>query len=109
MPVVLVSFTATATSQEANSDSIDKGQGIIPGAVIAVIAVTSAESGINTIDTQTLPPTTDQQQAQSTEPETIQNAGEIYWSGTNWYCRHCKLHGDKFDMEVHICKRYVPK
>jgi len=43
-----------------------------------------------------------------TGSETIRKAGEIYWSGTNWYCKHCKLNGDKFYMEGHICKGYIP-
>ena len=100
-------MVVTATNQqEISSNIIEKGQGTIPGAVTAVTAVTSTESGNNTIDTQvSIPPTTDLRQTRS---ETMQNAGDIYMSGANWYCRHCKLSGDKFYMQVHICKGYIP-
>ena len=91
--------------QEIGPNIIKEGQGTTPGAVTAVTAVTTVESGTNTIDTQiSLPPTTALQQTRS---ETIQNAGDIYMSGANWYCRHCKLSGDKFYMQVHICKGYI--
>ena len=87
------------------SNIMRKGQGTIPGAVTAVTAVTSAVSENNTIDTQaSLPPTTALQQTRS---EIKQNTGDIYMSGPNWYCRHCKLSGDKFYMQVHICKGYI--
>ena len=101
-------IVTTATNQrEISSNNVDKGQGTIPEAVTAVTAVTSAESGNNTTDTQvSITPTTALQQTTS---ETIQNAGDIYWSGANWYCRRCNLYGDKFYMEVHICKGYIPK
>jgi hypothetical protein len=79
-----------------SSDSMDKGQGIIPG------AVTSAGTGNNPIDTQISIPKV----ALQTRSSTIQNAGDLYWSRANWYCRHCKISGDKIDMEVHICKGY---
>jgi hypothetical protein len=100
---------ATATSQEEiSSNTIDKVQGTTSKAVTTVTAVTVGETRNNTIDTQaSITPVTDHQQAQSTKSETIQNAGEIYWSGANWYCRHCKLYGDKFFMEGHICKGYI--
>jgi hypothetical protein len=100
-------IVATAINQlEISSNIAEKGQDTIPGAVTAVTAVTCAESGDNTTNTQvSIPPMTDLQQTTS---ETIQNAGDIYWSGANWYCRHCKLSGDKFYMEVHICKGYIP-
>jgi hypothetical protein len=101
--------TATATSrEEISSNSIDKVQGTTSVAVTAVTAVTDMESRAHATDRQDLiPHMTDYQQAQSTKPETIQNAGEIYWSGANWHCRQCRLFGDKFYMEVHICKGYV--
>ena len=45
--------------QEINSNIIEERQGAIPGAVTAVTAVTSAESGNNTTYTQvSIPPTT---------------------------------------------------
>lgn len=94
----------TATNQENSSNTIEKGQGTVPGAVTPVTAVTPSESGNNTIDTQSSLPTTIALQQRS---ETIQNAGDIYRSGANWYCRHCKLYDDKFYMEVHICKGYI--
>ena len=104
-----VMVVTAANLQEISPLTVEEGQGTIPGAVTAVTAVTDMESGTHTIDTQdSIPHMTDHQQAQSTKPETIQNAGEIYWSGTNWYCKHCKLFGDKFDMEVHMCKGYTP-
>lgn len=99
---------ATATNkQEISSNIVEEGQGAIAG---AVTAVTSVESGNNTTDTQvSLPPTTmTAKQTQPIKSETIHTAGEIYRSGANWYCRQCKLYGDKFYMEVHICKGYVP-
>ena len=98
--------TATATSrEEISSNSIDSAQGT---ASEAVTAVRDMESGAHIADTQDLiPHMTDYQQTQSTKPETIQNAGEIYWSGSNWHCRQCKLYGDKFYMEGHICKGYA--
>ena len=100
----------TAANQEGiSSDTAEQGQGTVPGAVTAITAVTGLESGAHTTDTQiSIPHVTDHQQAQSTKSETIQNAGEIYWSGTNWYCRQCKLFGDKFDMEIHVCKGHTP-
>jgi hypothetical protein len=100
-------MVVTATNQEEiSSNIVDKGQGAIPGAVTAITAVTYAESENNITDTQTsFPPTTALQQTRS---ETKQNAGNIYMSGANWYCRRCKLSGDKFYMEVHICKGYMP-
>jgi hypothetical protein len=101
--------TATATSrEEISSNSIDSAQGTASEAVTAVTAVRDMESGAHIADTQgSIPHMTDYQQAQSTKPETIQNAGEIYWSGSNWHCRQCKLYGDKFYMEGHICKGYA--
>lgn len=95
----------TSNQQQIRSNTIDKGQGAIPGAVTAVTAVTSAESGNNTTDTQVSPPPTTA--LQQTRSETKQNAGNVYMSGANWYCRQCKLFGDKFYMEVHICKGYI--
>ena len=99
-------IVATAINQlEISSDIKEEGQGTIPEAVTAVTAVTSAVSENNTIDTQVSnPPTTALQQTRS---ETKQNTGDIYMSGANWYCRHCKLSGDKFYMQVHICKGYI--
>ena len=96
----------TAINQEEiSSNTIEKGQGTVPEAVTAVTAVTYAVSENNTIDTQApLPPTTALRQTRS---ETMQNGGDIYMSGANWYCRHCKLSGDKFYMQVHICKGYM--
>ncbi len=92
--------------QEIGPNIIEEGQGTTPGAVTAVTAVTSTVSENNTIDTQVSNlPTTDLRQTRS---ETKQNAGDIYMSGANWYCRHCKLSGDKFYMQVHICKGYIP-
>ncbi len=104
--MIIIIMVVTATNQqEISSNTIEEGQGTIPGAVTAVTAVTSAVSENNTIDTQvSLPPTTALQQTRS---ETKQNAGDIYMSGANWYCRHCKLSGDKFYMQVHICKGYI--
>jgi len=97
----------TVANQEGiSSDTAELGQGIVPG---AVTAVTDMESEAHTIDTQiSIPHVTDHQQAQSTKSETIQNAGEIYWSGTNWHCKQCKLYGDKFYMEIHVCKGHTP-
>ena len=96
----------TSNQQEISSNTLECRQGTIPEAVTAVTAITLAEMGNNTADTQvSIPPTTALQQTRS---ETIQNAGDIYMSDANWYCRHCKLSGDKFYMEVHICKGYIP-
>lgn len=98
----------TAPNQEGiSSDTAEQVQGTFPGAITAVTAVTSVEPGNSILDTQVsnLPITTPLQQSNS---ETKQNAGDIYWSGANWYCRHCKLSGDKFDMEDHICKGHTP-
>jgi len=102
-------MVATAANlQEISPNTVEKGQGTLPGAVTAVTAVTDMESRAHATDRQDLiPHMTDYQQAQSTKPETIQNAGEIYWSGANWHCKQCRLFGDKFYMEVHICKGYV--
>lgn len=92
-------IVATATRQlKISSNIIDKMQDTTSRTVTAVI---SGESGNNTTDTQVSIPTTSLQQTRS---ETKQNTGEIYMSGTNWYCRHCKISGEKFFMEVHICK-----
>jgi hypothetical protein len=88
---------------EINTNIIEEGQGTTSG---AVTAVTLGETGNNPIDKQVSVPTTTE--LQQTRSETIRNAGQIYWSGTNWYCRHCKLYGDKFYMEDHTCKGYVP-
>jgi hypothetical protein len=95
-----VIVVAASNQQDISPNIINKVQGT-PG---AVTAVTCAESGNNTIDTQVFPPTTALQQ---TKPETKQNAGDIYWSDAKWHCRHCKISGDKFYTQVHICKGYV--
>jgi hypothetical protein len=101
-----VIVVAASNQQDISPNIINKVQGTTPGvtAVTAVTSVTCAESGNNTMDTQVFPPTTALQQ-------TKQNAGDIYWSGVNWHCRHhcrhCKISGDKFYMQVHICKGYV--
>ena len=68
---------ATATNrQEISPNIVEEGQGAIAG---AVTAVTSADTGSNTVDTQvSLPPTT--MTAKHTQPiksETIQNAGNL--------------------------------
>jgi hypothetical protein len=100
-------IVATVIIQQGISSNImRKVQGATPGAITAITAVTSAESENNTAHTQVSPsPTTALQQTRS---ETKQNTGDIYMSGPNWYCKHCKLSGDKFYMEVHICKGYIP-
>ena len=95
----------TSNQAETNSNVIDIGQGITPGAVTAVTAVTSADSENNIIGTQISPPP--RTALQQTRSETMQNGGDIYMSGANWNCRHCKLSGDKFYMQVHICKGYM--
>jgi hypothetical protein len=99
-------MVATAANlQEINPNPVEKGQGAPSEAVIAVTAVT-LETGNNPINKQvSISTTTDIQPS----AETIRNAGEIYWSGTNWYCKHCKLYGDRFFMEGHICKGYISK
>jgi hypothetical protein len=91
----------TASNQpEINTNIMNKVQDT------TLEAVTSAETRDNTIDTQTSLPSGIA--LQQTRSETIQNAGEIYRSGANWYCRHCKLSGDRFYIEVHVCKGCVP-
>jgi hypothetical protein len=96
-----------ANLHEISPITVEEGQGTVPGAVTAVTAVTDMESGAHTTDTQDSITHMTDQQTQLIKPDRIQNVGEIYWSGTNWYCRHCKLHGDKFFMEGHICKGYL--
>jgi hypothetical protein len=83
-----------------------EGQGTIPG---AVTAITVGEIRDHIIDTQiSLRPALALQQTQPIKSETIQNAGELYRSDANWYCRDCKQSGDKFYIQVHICKGYTP-
>jgi hypothetical protein len=99
------SIVITASNQpESNTEIIEEGLCTTSGAIIAVTAV-RLETGNNPINKQVSIPITADIQPSS---ETSRNAGEIYWSGTNWYCRECKLYGDKFYMEVHVCKGYVP-
>ena len=101
----------TATNQEEiSSNTIEKGQGTVLGAVTAVTATLESENNKdNTIDMQiSLPPKITLQQPQPIDPKIKNNVGNIYRSGANWYCRHCKLSGDKFYMQVHICKGYMP-
>jgi hypothetical protein len=86
-------ISITPNQSEIKSNIIEEGQGATSRAVTAVTAVTSTMSGNDTMDMQISRPPTDLQQ---TTLEIIQNAGEIYWSNTNWHCRHCKLHGDRF-------------
>ena len=97
----------TATNQEEiSSNTVEKGQGTVPG---AVTAPESENNKYNTIDMQiSIHPKITLQQPQPIDPKIKNNAGDIYRSGANWYCRHCKLSGDKFYMEVHICKGYMP-
>jgi hypothetical protein len=98
-------MVATAANlQEISPNTEEEGRGAPSEAVTAVTAVT-LDTRNNPIDMQASIPTTGDIQPRS---ETIRNAGEIYWSGTNWYCRQCKLNGDKFYMEGHICKGYAP-
>jgi len=101
-----VIVVAASNQQDISPNIINKVQGTTPGAITAVTAVTCAESGNNNTDTHvSTPPTIYLQQTRS---ETIQYAGDIYMSGANWHCRHCKLSGDKSFMEDHICKGYTP-
>ena len=91
----------TASNQpEISTNIMDKVQDT------TLEAVTSAETRDNTIDTQTSLPS--RIALQQTRSETIQNAGEIYRSDANWYCRHCKLSDDRFYIEVYVCKGCVP-
>jgi len=100
-----VMVATAANLQEISPNTVEEGRGTPSG---AVTAVTDMESRAHATDGQdSIPHMTDYQLAQSTKPETIQNAGEIYWSGSNWHCRQCKLYGDKFYMEGHICKGYA--
>jgi hypothetical protein len=92
-------IVTTSNQPEINTNIMNKVQDTTPE------AVTSAETRDNTIDTQTSLPSGI---ALQTRSETIQNAGEIYRSGANWYCMHCNLSGDRFYIEVHVCKGCVP-
>ena len=92
---------------------MDKRQGTIPGAVTAVTAVTAPLESENNKDSTfemqiSLPPKITLQEPEAIDPKIKNNAGDIYRTGANWHCRHCKLSGDKFYMEVHICKGYMP-
>ena len=93
----------TASNQsEINPNTIECGQGTTPEAFTAFTAFTVEETGNDSVDTPISLPST--KALPQTGSETIRNAGEIYWSGANWYCKHCKLNGDKFYMEGHICR-----
>ena len=81
-------IVTASNQQEISTNIMDKVQDT------TLEAVTSAETRDNTIDTQTSLPS--RIALQQTRSETIQNAGEIYRSDANWYCRHCKLSGDRF-------------
>jgi len=93
-------IVTASNQQEISTNIMDKVQDT------TLEAVTSAETRDNTIDTQTSLPS--RIALQQTRSETIQNAGEIYRSDANWYCRHCKLSGDRFYIDVHVCKGCVP-
>jgi hypothetical protein len=97
---------AASNQSEINTNTIECGQGTTPEAFTAFTAFTVEETGNDSVDTPISLPST--KALPQTGSETIRNAGEIYWSGSNWHCRQCKLYGDKFYMEGHICKGYLP-
>jgi hypothetical protein len=87
------------TVSDCSDYSRDSAKDIIENDAIIVTASNQPETSTNimdkvqdtTLEAQTSLPS--RIALQQTRSETIQNAGEIYRSDANWYCRHCKLSG----------------
>jgi hypothetical protein len=80
---------------------------LIPAYLVLIKIITVRTSKKNTnepLESISVASVASDEKQKQTGSETIRNTGEIYWPGSNWYCKHCKLHDDRFYMEGHITK-----